>query len=669
MANVRTVSRSGLGAATSRFVGFAVLTFAAGAIGRMTFAEDLGLSLVWPLYGVGSVWLASASRTSLPWDTAALGAIAALAILVSDGGWQQALMGVVMALLSASTWVVVMREWGGDLYGAGGDRPIGRLSDVGVVLAASVTSAVLTALARGTGLGLVPSLPVDEVLLTILRNLSWILAISAAGLLVIPQRDLALRRWWTAVDRPGLRLLESALTLTAVVILTLALFSDTPPPLAFPLVLGAVWAAFRLPSPVAVCLAIGLGAYAVFATLDGRGPFAAATPYTSAAIAQAFLITLVLTSLAIACTLEERRETAVRATRAEHEAESRAAMFSAVIEHLAEGVSVIDADDTYSVRNPAAHGMTGRAGLLHPDTDDPEQPVMVSASGEPVSLYDLPHARARRGEEVIREMVRVRTLQGTERQLEVTSVAVRVHDEAPMVVNTLRDVTSEHQERDQLVAFAGVVAHDLKNPLTVIRGWSESIQEELAADGPPDVRALRSMVARVQSASDQMTAFIEDLLDITVARDRPLDLEPLDLSALAGEVAELRRAGDTQARIAVQPGMAVMGDRFLVRQLFDNLIGNAVKYVAPGVRPTVSVQAVAVEGELEVSITDNGVGIPVEARLGVFDSFVRAHGSAYSGTGLGLAICARVVNRHGGRIWVAEHEDPGTRISFTLPLR
>ena len=89
-----------------------------------------------------------------------------------------------------------------------------------------------------------------------------------------------------------------------------------------------------------------------------------------------------------------------------------------------------------------------------------------------------------------------------------------------MVVNTLRDVTSEHEERDQLVSFAGVVAHDLKNPLTVVRGWTESLREELEADEEPDVAVLRSMLARVQGASDQMHHFIDDLLAFTVARDR-----------------------------------------------------------------------------------------------------------------------------------------------------
>jgi signal transduction histidine kinase len=282
----------------------------------------------------------------------------------------------------------------------------------------------------------------------------------------------------------------------------------------------------------------------------------------------------------------------------------------------------------------------------------------------------MPHSRARAEGRVVRETVRLRSPSGVERRVEISSIPIPGlgEDQRPVVVNTLRDVTAGHEERDQLVSFAGVVAHDLKNPLTVIRGWSESLQEELASDAPPDVAALRSMVARVVNASDQMRSFIDDLLGITVARDRRLELETVDLSALAEEVAELRRAGDTLPRISVQPGMWVTGDRFLVRQLLDNLVGNAVKYVASGVRPAVVVTARTVDGQLEVAISDNGIGIPADQRERIFDSFVRAHAEGYTGTGLGLAICQRVVDRHGGRIRADEAPGGGTRISFTLPI-
>ncbi len=442
-------------------------------------------------------------------------------------------------------------------------------------------------------------------------------------------------------------------------------------PLAFTLVLLVVWASFRVPPVGAVALALVLGTVGVVATLQDRGLFQARDqdPFRSAATAQAFLITLVLAALAIAIDVEQRRLATLRAQSAEQVAENRATLFSSVVEHLDEGVTVITSDDDYTLRNRAARRLTGVGGLLHPADADPGRAEMVDDAGVPLPLADMPHTRAREEGRVVRETVRLRLPSGSERQLEISSIPLPGlgEDDRPVVVNTLRDVTADQEERDQLVSFAGVVAHDLKNPLTVIRGWSESLQEELT-DEAPDLVALRSMVERVVNASDQMRHFIDDLLGITVARDRPLELERIDLTALAEEVAELRRGGDTHPRISVQPGLWVTGDRFLVRQLVDNLVGNAVKYVADGVRPSVMVVGRALGGELEVSVTDNGIGIPLEQRRRVFSSFVRAHGADYSGTGLGLAICQRVVDRHGGRIWVDEEPREGTRISFTLPL-
>ena len=175
------------------------------------------------------------------------------------------------------------------------------------------------------------------------------------------------------------------------------------------------------------------------------------------------------------------------------------------------------------------------------------------------------------------------------------------------------------------------------------------------------------MVERVVSAWTRC-ATSSTTSSASPSRGPSLELERIDLTALAEEVAELRRGGDTHPRISVQPELWVTGDRFLLRQLVDNLVGNAVKYVAGGVRPSVMVVGRGLGGELEVSVTDNGIGIPLEQRRRVFSSFVRAHGTDYTGTGLGLAICQRVVDRHGGRIWVGEEPREGTRISFTLPL-
>jgi signal transduction histidine kinase len=653
---------------------FGLLTVLAALVGRSTSDEALGISLVWPLYGVGVLWIASGSRATRPWDTLGLGLLTGATILADTGDPPLVVVSVLLVVLTSWTWVLVTGWLQPDRSALSRPRT---LWDLVVVLTASATSALFGAVLRTWGMGLLPTYDLETFLLLMVRNCSGILGPVSVGVLLLPylrsggraevRRVLAER-----ADAPGRWVVEVVVMLALAAFLVREVFSGAAAPMAFTLVLLVVWASFRVPPVAAVALALVIGTAGVVATLRDRGQFEdfGGEPFTAAATAQAFLITLVLAALAIAIDVEERRRATERARAAEQVAEARATLFSTVVEHLDEGVTVITSDDDYTLRNRAAQRLTGLGGFLRPDPDDAGQPQMLDDAGVPIPVPEMPHSRARAEGRVVRETVRLRSPSGVERRVEISSIPIPGlgEDQRPVVVNTLRDVTAGHEERDQLVSFAGVVAHDLKNPLTVIRGWSESLQEELASDAPPDVAALRSMVARVVNASDQMRSFIDDLLGITVARDRRLELETVDLSALAEEVAELRRAGDTLPRISVQPGMWVTGDRFLVRQLLDNLVGNAVKYVASGVRPAVVVTARTVDGQLEVAISDNGIGIPADQRERIFDSFVRAHAEGYTGTGLGLAICQRVVDRHGGRIRADEAPGGGTRISFTLPI-
>jgi signal transduction histidine kinase len=175
------------------------------------------------------------------------------------------------------------------------------------------------------------------------------------------------------------------------------------------------------------------------------------------------------------------------------------------------------------------------------------------------------------------------------------------------------------------------------------------------------------MVARLDEAASHMRRFIGDLLNYTIARDQSLRPGLVDLSTEIERLAALRLHAPSHPVITVAPGLAVWGDGGLVRQLFDNLIGNALKYVPPGVRPEVTISGDTAgdstghpSGDwLEVRVTDNGIGIPAEQRELVFESFHRAHGDRYQGTGLGLAICRRIADRHGGSIHV--EEGPGGR--------
>ncbi len=653
-----------------RFVVFAGLTFAAGEAGRATYHEPSGINLIAPVYGVSALWLATSTRHTLPWDLAGIAAATGLAVVRTGGDVFMVSVAVLLGVAAPFVWRLLFVQLAPGVWGTGGDRPIGRLTDLVGFVTACLGAGTLAAALRGTGMFLLPPLDVETLLLTVIRNVSWILAITALGLLALPQPDLGLRAWWAGVEHRPLRLFETVLVLGSVAALAITSFSPDPPPYAFPLVLGAVWAAFRLPAAAAVLMAVLVGTFAVLATLDGLGPFALASAYQSAAISEAFVVTLVLTTMSISFAWNERAVATERAQAAERRSEDRAKLLEAVIAHLDEGVLVLASDGTLGVRNPAARSVIGDQDRLVPP-DDPAGGgrELLTLAGDSVPFGDLPFVRAFAGDEVPEERFRLRDPHGPDRVLSVSVTLVEGEEDlgSRFAVCCFRDVTREQDERDQLVAFAGVVAHDLKNPLTVVSGWLETLGDALGGPGDVSAPRLRPMVERAQGATGHMRDFIDDLLGFTVARDQPLEIDDLDLSAVAEDVASLRRHGASRAQVQVQPGMAARGDRVLVRQLLDNLIGNAVKYVEPGVQPQITVTAEELGDDLEVSVSDNGIGIPPDMRERVFDSFARAHAGAYAGHGLGLAICQRVVDRHGGRIWVADPVAGGTTIRFTLP--
>lgn len=643
-----------------------MLTAAATLLGFETFDPRLEVALVWPVLGIGVLWVLSGSRRSRPADLLAVGAVAWATLALDQADWRVATMGALQVCVGAVTWILCARR----LLGRGPSmrRPLA-LSDVVVVSVASVVAAVPLAFLRLAGLGLMDPTGWETAALLVVRNTSGILVTVVAGLLVA--------HWWhgraPAAERSPVAaraLVEFALLLSLSAGVAALVFSGAPVPISFALVLLVVLAAFRLRPLGAVLIGSVVGVVAVVATIDGRGTFALAdSSLTSAAIAQGFLITVVVAAAAISIGVEERQQALLRARAAEAAAAGRAELVERVIANISDGISVISASGEYVVRNPASFELAGPGGFRDPGVPQPGQPVILDLGGKPVPPERMPWRRALAGEDPVRDTFRARYPDGRERVLGVVAHRTDIGLPEPAVTTSVHDVTQETEERDQLVSFAGVVAHDLKNPLTVIQGWSESLQEELSAGAAPDVPTLRSMVGRVVNASDAMRRFIDDLLQITVARDRQLEVEELDLTALAEEVADLRRDGDTRPRITVQPGMCVRADRFLVRQVLDNLVGNAVKYVAPGVRPAIAVTGVVVDGMLEVAVTDNGIGIPPAHRHRVFQPLVRAEAtSTYAGTGLGLAICQRVVERHGGRIWVDPTAREGTVVRFTLPV-
>ena len=220
----------------------------------------------------------------------------------------------------------------------------------------------------------------------------------------------------------------------------------------------------------------------------------------------------------------------------------------------------------------------------------------------------------------------------------------------------------------ELVGFAGIVAHDLRNPLARITGFAGFLREEATERLDP---VHRDFLERLYRGAQRMQTLIDDLLDYATAENRALNTTTVDLKALADDVAQERLGGarHPDTMIVVDPLPAVPGDATLLRQVLDNLIGNAVKYTAEGRQPYVRITGHPRGETVRIDVADRGIGLPEDQRDAVFAAFNRAAGSeGYPGTGLGLAIVHRIVERHGGAVGVEDNPGGGTRFWFTLPL-
>jgi PAS domain S-box-containing protein len=231
------------------------------------------------------------------------------------------------------------------------------------------------------------------------------------------------------------------------------------------------------------------------------------------------------------------------------------------------------------------------------------------------------------------------------------------------------------RSNEELSAFAGLVSHDLKSPLAGVAGYVELLRG-LDEDGIMPAEA-HPFLDRIGVGIQRMRTLIEDLLAYATARNAAPDVAVVDLHTLVEDVVavhtdrlRLRSTPDQpfpDVYVAALP--AVAADPMMVRQLVDNLIGNALKYVQPGRAARVDVTAEPDQpGWVRVVVADRGIGVPAGQHEAIFDGFHRAHrGSAYPGTGLGLAICHRIVTRHGGDIGAKDNPGGGTQVWFRLP--
>jgi PAS domain S-box-containing protein len=281
---------------------------------------------------------------------------------------------------------------------------------------------------------------------------------------------------------------------------------------------------------------------------------------------------------------------------------------------------------------------------------------------------------------------RIVTKDGAERVVETSAALIRdAGDTARGLRGLVRDVTERYQAEQLLIErralersnrelgqFAYVASHDLQEPLHKIHAFGDRLKmrsgEALDEEGRDYLERMLAAVARMQS-------LIDGLLALSRISTKAQPFEPVDLQVIAREV-----VGDLETRLERTGGRVVVGelptveaDPLQMRQLFQNLIGNSLKFHRPDEAPLVEVAAERADGRpgesYRIQFKDNGIGFDEKYLELIFKPFQRLHGrNEYEGSGIGLAICQRIVERHGGRL--TAHSAPGLGATFvvTLPL-
>jgi signal transduction histidine kinase len=234
----------------------------------------------------------------------------------------------------------------------------------------------------------------------------------------------------------------------------------------------------------------------------------------------------------------------------------------------------------------------------------------------------------------------------------------------------VQERTSELERANaELEQFAYVASHDLRQPLRMVTSYLGLIERKMGTELTQEVREFMDFAI---DGAKKMDALIHDLLEYSRTGRASVSLEAVGLDEALQEALAYQKGTieASKASVQLQPGLPVVtACRTDIVRLFQNLLGNALKYHQAGRSPEINVTCRRDGDFWEVSVQDNGIGIPDNQAQRIFGIFQRLHADQdYEGTGIGLAICQKIVTYHGGRIWVESEPGKGSIFRFTLPL-
>ena len=229
------------------------------------------------------------------------------------------------------------------------------------------------------------------------------------------------------------------------------------------------------------------------------------------------------------------------------------------------------------------------------------------------------------------------------------------------------------RSNNDLLQFAHVISHDLKEPVRKIKIFGSRVKDEYRGELPEKATAY---VDKIQNAAARMSDMIEGVLKYSSLSSSDMTVEPVDLNDIIKHIqTDLEMLiQQKSARVVCDDLPTILGAPILLSQLFYNLINNSLKFTKPGVSPVITLSSSAIyEGEKEmvrIAVTDNGIGFDQEYAVDIFNSFTRLHSKdIFEGTGLGLSLSKKIAERHGGTISAVGSLDEGASIIVILPIK
>lgn len=353
---------------------------------------------------------------------------------------------------------------------------------------------------------------------------------------------------------------------------------------------------------------------------------------------------------------------ALRAMQRREELTAQEQKLEAIVAATTDGIIQVDQHCYVVGMNPAAAQM-----LAMSETETLGHPCCEVLGCDDACKAACPFAAVQASRRPIEYQEReVKAADGQQHNVAASYAPLEVGGEEPFgAVAILLDISRQKQIEQIKDDFITTVSHELRTPLTVLRGYSDTLLHLNLSQ-----EQQQACYAGIATTTAALSRLVEEVLDVTRIEEGQPVLQQQQLDAAELVEAALLTLPDRRQRVQITlaPNLWLVGDRTRLVQVLVNLVDNALKY-SPSGQP-VQVTAVAREGGVEFAVRDNGIGIPASEQPALFDKFQRAsnaRASQIAGSGLGLFICRRIVEAHGGRIWLDSIQHRGTTITFFIP--